>query len=192
MGVQVTDSLPLIEDVSELAPRSPQEVATRAIVVGYLMRFAFGCPVKQVSTWLGSYSLQNETTAGERELLDNPEPKRQAIVDTTWQIEGVQCLAWCLGLSDLDHTKECPETLASLFPEPDQSPKSFIRESELRPFEELFTQADLLYRIHWATREARLRGHECPLKESIIGERRRAIDWVIGVGPDWDNMPMST
>ena len=71
-------------------------------------------------------------------------------------------------------------------------PAAFIASAALRPFEEIYRQADLHYRLHWAARNARLTGAEFPVTEGFIRERRKALDWVIGVEPDWDEIPSDT
>lgn len=192
LEVQINENLPILEDEGDLLPRKAGEVATRAIVLGYLLRFAFGQPAEDVLKSLEDFSLTSNLLNEERNLIQSKSPIRQEIVQATWQIEGVECLAWCLGLSEIHHLRECPETLASLFPKPTESPEKFIAEAQLRPFEELYQQSDVLYRLHWAVVNARLRGSRCPASESVVKERRRAIDWVIGVGPDWYEIPMST
>ena len=49
--------------------------------------------------------------------------------------------------------------------------------------------------FHWAARNARLTGSECPIQEGFIAERRKPLDWVIGVSDEWDEwdeIPMDT
>ena len=64
--------------------------------------------------------------------------------------------------------------------------------AQLRPFEELYAQADLHYRLHWAARQARLDGTEFPVPEMTVEMRRRALDWIIGVPEDWDDISTDT
>lgn len=109
----------------------------------------------------------------------------------TWLSEAAQSLAWCLGLVELDHFKHCDDDLAEKIPFK-VDPSEFISNSRLRPIAEIQQQVDLLYRLHWYARNCRLTGSECELSESIISERRKAIDWAYGVEKDWDEVPADT
>jgi len=40
--------------------------------------------------------------------------------------------------------------------------------------------------------DARLMGDHCRISEELIGERRKALDWVVGVAANWDEIPDST
>ena len=72
-------------------------------------------------------------------------------------------------------------------------PSDFIKGATLRSFDDIYAQADLHCRMHWAARNSRLTGAECPVKEGFfIAERRKPLDWVIGVEADWDEVPMDT
>ena len=96
------------------------------------------------------------------------------------------------GLIELDCLRPCDDDLASKFPKPFTDPTEFIKSAQLRPFSEIYQQADIHYRLHWAARNAGLSGSSFPVSESLIRERRRALDWVIGVEADWDEMPSDT
>ena len=101
-------------------------------------------------------------------------------------------LATVLGLVDLDPFRQCDDDLASNFPAAFADPADFIRNATLRPFVDVYQQADLHYRLHWAARNSRLTGQECPIQEGFIAERRKPLGWVIGVADDWDEIPMDT
>ena len=54
--------------------------------------------------------------------------------------------------------------------------------------------SDLLYRMHWATRQAGLDGKETPanLSDSIIYERHYAINWITYYEENWDDVTTDT
>ncbi len=109
----------------------------------------------------------------------------------SWQTECAQALAWCIGLVELDHFQHCDDDLAQKVPFK-TDPSDFIRSAKLRPIAEIQDQSDLLYSMHWYATNCRHPGRDCDLSESIISERRKAIDWVYGVEEDWDEVPMDT
>jgi hypothetical protein len=141
---------------------------------------------------LEEFGLLRYTSAYETRLLNANTYTEQEKVNATWLVECMQALGWCLGLVNLDPFAGCDDNLASHFPRPFTDPLDFIANAKLRPFPELYQQADLHYRLHWLARDARLNGYDSPVKEGVIQERRKAIDWVVGVEADWDEMPMDT
>ena len=125
-------------------------------------------------------------------MLARDDHTEQEKIDAQWLVECMQSLAWCLGLAPLEHFKDCDDDLASKFPDPFTDPTDFIASASLRPFWEIYQQADIHYRLHWAARNASLSGTEFPVREGFLRERRRALDWVIGVETDWDGVPSDT
>ena len=189
--VRVNSSLPLIEDVGELRPKSAQVVAKRLCAMGYIIRSAYGMPLDEVNEWIDKLELRDTLSSEERAILASKALTKQQKFDFGCLAEGAQILAWSLGLAELDHFRQCDDDLASKAPfKADAS--SFVAGARLLPLAAIQRQADLLYRMHWATVNARLTGTECPLHESLIRERRRAIDWVYGVADDWEDVPLDT
>ncbi len=105
--------------------------------------------------------------------------------------ESIQALVWSLGLIGMDHHMYCDDKLASIVP-PYCDPAGFIKNSELKPITQIQEQCDLLYRLHWYSKHCRINGIECLYDESIISERRKALDWVYGVTVNWNDIPMDT
>ena len=71
----------------------------------------------------------------------------------------------------------------------------FIENAKLRDQEEIFDQADLIYRYHWAVRNNNLKGIETPgnLDKSVIMERHHALNWLIDLNKtDWDDIVTDT
>ena len=191
-GIAVNPTLPTLETLDELSPQSPIAVAKRAIVLSYMVGIGFGQAGERMKQPLVDYGLANAISRNELELLDSESITEQDRINCTWLTECIQSLGYCLGMTALDPFRSCDENLASCFPEAFTDPTTFIESATLRPFDEIYFQADLHYRIHWAARNARLTGSDCPIKEGFIGERRKPLDWVIGVEDDWDEVPMDT
>ena len=68
-----------------------------------------------------------------------------------------------------------------------------IQDSELRPIADILDQADLIYRYHWAVRNARLKGQPTPaaLNPDVTQERHHALNWLI-MAEAWDDVPIDT
>jgi hypothetical protein len=189
--IDVPDHLPTIETLDEVNPRNASEVASRLCAIAYVIGLGFGARGRDLESSLEEYGLMGSVSNHERQLLAATRISKQEKINATWLSECAQVLAWAIGLVDLDHFKPCDDDLASKVPFR-QSPRDFIARAMLRPIPEIQVQADLLYRMHWYTRNCRLVGKTSLLSGGIISERRRAIDWVYGVEEDWDEIPMDT
>jgi len=71
----------------------------------------------------------------------------------------------------------------------------FIEDSRLRPIANILDQADLIYRYHWAVRNARIKGQQIPaaLDPGVTEERHYALNWLIGYEERaWDDVTTDT
>lgn len=191
-SVEVNETLPLIESIDDLTAQDARSIATRIVVLNHVIGIGFGADTGRLKTALEEFALFERASAREQEMLGRSGHSQQEKINATWLTECVQTLAWCVGLVELDPFRRCDDDLASHFPRPFTDPRQFISGATRRPLEEIYQQADLHYRLHWAARNARLTGHNCPVDEGLISERRKALDWVIGVEQDWDEIPLDT
>jgi len=189
--VQINEALPEIEPREELHAQDARSVAIRCVVLSHVIGIGFGGSAARLKALLEEFDLYQHASPTEQDLLSREQHSQQERVDTTWLTECVQSLAWCLDLVDLDPFQRCDDDLANHFPPPSTDPRDFISKATLRPFDEIYQQADLHYRLHWAARNGRLMGQHCRVSEELIGERRKALDWVIGIA-SWDEIPDST
>ncbi len=191
LGIEIPDHLPVVEDLDQVTPRSAKDIASRLSAIAYVIGLGFGADSKELSNYLAEYNLMPFVSGYEKRLLESDSIQEQDEINMTWLSEAAQSLAWCLGLVGLDHFKHCDDDLAEKIPFK-VDPGEFITNSSLRPVAEIQQQVDLLYRLHWYAKNCRLTGIECELSESIISERRKAIDWAYGVEEDWDEVPADT
>jgi hypothetical protein len=190
-GIEINSALPFIEAPDELTPQTSTAVARRSLVLSYLAAVGFGMPIQKAKSALDEWALYDSTSADEKDLLAKPDLAPQEKINATWLPEAIQSLAWGLRLAEINHLSHCDDDLVTKFPL-FANPAAFIDRATLRPFAEIYYQCDLLYRLHWAARNARVRGKKTDLNEGLIRERRKAMDWMVGVDPDWDNIPSDT
>lgn len=168
-----------------------QVVAKGGVVLCAVIGLGYGVPGSKLRSSLEAYSLWNDVTNAEKELLAKASVTQQEKVNCTWLAESVQVLSWGLGLVEMDHFKQCEDALSTKWPM-GKAPTEFIEGAKLRPFDEIYLECDLLYRLHWASRAAWLKKQQSKLNESIIQERDRAVRWLAGVGQDWDEITTDT
>lgn len=191
LGIGINQNLPLIEDLQEVQPRSAQDVAGRLSAIAYVIGLAFGANRIDLIDNLKKFKLWDYVSNYEKSLLQSDEISEQDKINMEWLSESAQALAWSINIVELDHFKHCDDDLATKIPF-NNDPTNFIASARLRPIEEIQEQSDLLYRMHWYTRNCKLTDTNCVLSESTIVERRKAIDWAYGVEEDWDEVPLDT
>jgi hypothetical protein len=192
LGISVPAHLPEIESDEDLNPKSSDDVARKISALGYIIGMGYGADTKDLISKIEQYSLSDFVSPYEWERLKVPSLlTEQDKINFKWLAECVYAFTWCLSLLKLEALKQCPNNLADIVP-PRVSPDIFINGKSLRNWTELKQEADFYYRLHWFTRECRLTGKKSPIGEEIIMERRRALDWVIGVSDAWDDMPSDT
>ena len=191
MGHETPESLPSMENESELYPQDSTSCARRVMVLTYILGFGFNAKPDDLKRALDQYGLYKFCSDHERSLF-NKQLSEQEKVNCSWLTECIQVFAWAFGRAELNHYQRCDDDLSTKFPDPFSDPSEFITTAELRPFNELYQMADMYYRLHWASRDARLMGKETELHEGLISERRKTLDWIIGVEGNWDEIPMDT
>jgi hypothetical protein len=191
-SIPFIDSLPLLESLDELSPRDAKAVARRIMVLSYICGIGFDFDASELEASLERVGLAGDASERERDLLSRREHTPQERANATWLIECIQALSWCLCIADLDPFEPCDADIFHHFPKIFEDPSKFISGATIRPIDEIYLQADLHYRLHWAARNARLDGSGSTLHEGRIGERRRALDWVIGVESNWDEISLDT
>ena len=150
--IEINATLPVIETQDELTPKSADAVATRAVVLSYVVGLGFGQTGERMKQPLIDFSLFESASANEQRLLTASSISEQDKVNCSWLVESLQSIGYCLGLVNLDPFSQCDDELASKFPPAFTDPSDFIRTAKLRPFDDIYQQADLHYRIHWAAR----------------------------------------
>lgn len=190
-GVAINTNLPLLETDDELRVVPPGDVARRFLVVSQVIGVGFNAPRSQLVEYLHLHGLWEDVSANERRMLTCSEPTEQDRIDASWLTEAAQALVWCLGRREDDPWSPCDDDLVEEVPRPDDV-AAFVASARLRHRAEIVATADLYYRLHWAIRNARLYGTKPPASESIVRERRRALDWVLGTESDWDEVPLDT
>jgi hypothetical protein len=198
-GIPVNAQLPMIESDDEVTLRSPDELWRRLValwgVVGAAMlrqngHFKDYFSVGERRDWLSS---------DEAAFLFQDTPAEDDIIRFSWRLEAMYFLAWCGGLVDelpLPVQESSVEAVLPLYPH-DLGDALMLRQA-LRPRSkaEILDWADLLYRLHWAVRDAQLNGREMPpgIKPGMVLEWHHAVNWMTCYEgeDDWDAVGTDT
>ncbi|MCB2409318.1 DUF4272 domain-containing protein [Hymenobacter lucidus] len=194
LGGRICDWLPVLDTP---AIRAAVEVQGRMSVLNALINISFQAPVDVIRNWLTQHDLLVFLSPEEESLLakDNDELTEQQLINLRWSLESLWALMWATGMTDeLAPTEWCGDDMASLLPnlEANEDNTKLTQPRTLRPEAELYQMLDYYYRLHWYCVDERLNGREALVSESLVYERRKALEWVFSRAQDWDDVEMST
>jgi len=194
LGLPFTDHLPVVEDESSITPRSPEEVAERAIALAISAVKGEANDQQLVDSLITRYSAQQLFTPAELAFISNHSPAPQQLTDFAWQYECVHVLLWSLGHIE----KLQPPNQVCDVPADTSIIKNLGRQmsstAHPRSLSEIMDQADYYYRLHWAAIELRVNGKSSnKVNEEIVDERHKALNWLIRyMGQNWDDITTDT
>lgn len=194
-GIPVNPHLPMIESEAEVEVRAPHEVADRlhALVV-VAFKGSESPDQAMVDSIVAERDLRRHFTPNELAFIDDPEPSDQARIQFSWRCEAAWVLLWTLKhvegqLGPPRELCDVPFLSETVFETPNLAARG------LRPANEILNEADLIYRCHWAVRQAALDGKPSPagLHPGVTMERHHALNWLIRYGDlDWDDVTTDT
>jgi hypothetical protein len=199
-GVPTLDWLPVIESESECRGHTKSEVVHRTIALAIVAAkadtdYAIG------QALIDEFNAEGFFTPKERAFMDDADPSEQDVANFIWRYEAAHVMLWALGIiPELRRPdRNCDvefiaKTLRKL------GTDGVMRRAALRPQAELLEAADLIYRYHWATRQAELTGKKPPagLAGDVVLERHHALNWLIGYAEEgespveWDEISTDT
>ena len=194
--VPINKYLPFVESESQTKIRSAQDTARRLLILYNVAAAGYGIDRNKVVERLKSTGLWTFVSPDEKNFLESKEPSNQQVINATWRVEAVWTLLWALGqVKELDFPIKSiePQTIHSFIPKP-QDFDSYIKNSKLRTKKEILDETDLIYRIHWAVRDAQINGQNAPagLNGSVVVERHYTLNWLTFYGDEWDEITTDT
>jgi hypothetical protein len=194
--VPINQHLPFVESESEIKIRTAQDTARRLLILYNVAAVGYGIDRVKVNERLKQTGLWDFVSPNEKSFLESKKPSKQQIIDATWRVEALWTLLWALGqITELDFPIKSvdPQTIHSLIPKPEDF-DSYIKNAKLRSKKEILDQTDLIYRIHWAVRDAQINGKKAPasLDGSVVVERHYTLNWLTFYGDEWDEITTDT
>jgi hypothetical protein len=185
------DSLPLLD--APHGVRARQEVEGRALVLAAVVAAAYGYPKAQAQSWIERERLAGHLSLSERTFLQGDV---SMAVQFQAQVEALGALAWALGLLPaLPFDRPSPSHMVTVFPDLKKMEDIGRFQAGVRPRaeQEIASQCDLAYCLHWGINQARLEDKKPPGRTPphVIVERRRALEWMLS-SCDWDDVSLDT
>jgi hypothetical protein len=196
-GVPVIEHLPLIEDHTTAKFRKAHDIASKIVVLYGLTYVANHAEEPEVLIkYYKQHDLWDYVSPEERNYLAKEERTSKDDNPITWRIEAIIVMLWSLGKFDklLFPDAECQFPDPSVFHDIEKDPAVWIMDAKLRNTEEILNEADLIYRTHWAARDAQLNGRPMPagINYDVIMERHFALNWLTMYAEDWDDITTDT
>ncbi len=197
-GIPFLPSLPCIESEDDTELRSAEEVGLRMLCLFSVIGTAYDPSDASYKRYLKKYRLWGYLTPDELSFMSNPAPDHRTCMILTWRVEALLVLMWAVRLFKMlpfpTHQVDNPKIIAK-FPSFDKSPQPFILSLKLRPKPTILNNSDLIYRLHWATTQAKIEGQPPPggLDPEIVYEWHYAINWITKYDDaDWDDVATDT
>jgi len=194
-GYPINPTLPQIEELAELRFASSLDVRRRCLILASVCGRAYGAPHDRVAPWIDNHKLRSYCTNAEVELIDTKNPSDAQKAPFRPQPEALWEFAWVLKMiPEVDHFKPCSDNLVHMFPKPGEDPSEFLAASAIQDSVALYREADRLYRMHWAVRDAAINLRKTPNGQGdyLTLYRLKAINWTIQSDVGWDEVDLST
>lgn len=192
LDVPINRHLPLFEHPSALRLRPSRDIAGRAFAMSYLVALGFSASGTDTLARIERAGLAEFLSPADQSMLireDLSAEDREAALALG---EAVLACAWSLGLIEFNPLDVAPDSLAGLFLEHGIVPGDRIESGVIRPFDEIYEEADFHYRLHWAVRSWRAPVGIGSVTEHTVRPRRHALDWILGVEKEWDDISLDT
>lgn len=150
-----------------------------------------------VIDFLKNHQLWNKVSPEEKVLYQKDQLTEQEAINILWRSEAIWLLLWSIQKVDqlkLPTAQIAVSEIMARLPELFADPKDFIETAAVRSTTEILDASDLMYRLHWATRNAGLNNQPMPAKldSSVVMERHYAINWLTYYAEDWDDVSTDT
>jgi Domain of unknown function (DUF4272) len=188
-------TLPCIESEATCTLRTPSEIATRLLALICVAVKGEGLEQAELIKFIDARGASNLFSPEERAFIDERAPSPQDMMQYSWRYEAAWVLAWALHLLEEPlamPTAICdvPRLVLMVRDTPDLAARG------TRPLPDILDATDLIYRIHWAVRQAALDGAVPPasLEPGVVMERHKALNWLIGYNDNaaWDDVGTDT
>jgi len=195
-GDFIQPSLPAIEVAEEIQLRSVAEIAQRAICLLIVAAKGSELDSESIEALTEAFGVAKYFTPKERAFIIKESPSEQDLSNFSWRSESTWVLLWALGFVNplgLPLNQIAPDDAIQIVDS--NGLEGLIASAEPRSADEVLDEADLIYRCHWAVRQADLTGTDVPggLEPGVTFERHCALNWLIGYeGQEWDDISTDT
>lgn len=181
LGVPYIEHLPPREMEAQTHRRAQDEVGLRMICLALVSMKGAGADPEFVLEGARYYDVENDFSEREMAFVRDSASGENEKLQYAWRVECAHTLLWSVGMVDALSLPTCSTDWNAFWGKfHDSNREAFLSDLKLRPQAELLDETDLIYRLHWATREADLTGQLAPaqMNHDVIMERHHALNWL--------------
>ena len=197
LDIPFNPGLPAIEEEVDAVVRTAEDIAKRILILVYLGVYAEDGDRNEIVGFLKSSALWEAVSEYEKKLLSKKKLTEQDKINISWKSECIYLLLWAINKIEETGlpTEQCDiGAMLDLLPDAFGATEDFIVNAAIRPTAEILDKSDLIYRLHWAAREADANGEDTPgdIDTGIIEEWHYAINWITCYDENWDGILTDT
>jgi Domain of unknown function (DUF4272) len=193
-GIPVNKHLPCIESGAEVQLRSAREVADRLLALAIVAVKGEGLEQEAIEGIIADKNARGLFTPKELAFINDPEPSDHDKTQFVWRYEAAWVLYWALNYTDEPLSFPGAICDVPLLVETVRDAED-LSTNGLQSANDILNEADLIYRYHWAVRQASIDGDFAPggLDGGVVMERHYALNWLIRYcDADWDDVGTDT
>lgn len=196
LKIDINPSLPCIEEEEDANIRDGKDIAKRILVLIYLNILKDGGS-KEIIQFLKDEHIWDSVSKNEEALFNKDILTKKEQINISWRSEAIWILLWAINkIERLDlPIQECEVSeIMQRVPKFLEPTKTFVNNASTRSLSEILDISDLIYRLHWASRNSELGTDSNPidLNSGILQEWHYAINWVTYYNDDWDEITTDT
>jgi Domain of unknown function (DUF4272) len=193
-GIPVNRHLPPIESEAEVQIRSSKEIAERLIALVVVAAKGEGIDQESLDEFVAEKQASAFFSPAEAAFMADPNPSDHDRLQFSWRYESAWVMFWALQY--IETPLQFPDTMCDV-----PLLVSTVKETDdlsakgRHVTNNILNEADLIYRYHWAVRQASIDGKESPggLHPGIVMERHQALNWLICYcDAEWDDVGTDT
>jgi hypothetical protein len=193
-GIPINKHLPCIEGGAEVRLRTENEVADRLLALTIVAVKGEGLEQEHVERIIEEKDARALFSPRELAFIDDPDPSEHDKIQFVWRYEAAWVLYWSLNFTDQPLSFPGSICDVPLLVETVRDTDDLAKNG-LHSANNILNEADLIYRYHWAVREASIDGEFAPggLDGGVVMERHYALNWLISYcDADWDDVGTDT
>lgn len=193
-GVPTNPHLPCIQSIAETTLRTTEEISERLRALIVVANKGAGLEQEVVDQWVEGWNARPFLSPKELKFIEDTAPSEQDLISFSWRYEAAWVMLWALG--HVEGRLGAPREICDV-----HTLLTTIRDcckmegKGVGSLNQVLVKADLIYRYHWAVRQARISGAPAPagLNPSVTMERHQALNWLISWDDSsWDDVPTHT
>ncbi len=184
------------DDSIEIRQKTSLEAAQRVLALMAVVDRVYENPPTRTRIWVNDNQVAQYFSDEECEFFFLDAITENQRIKFSWRTEALGVLLWALsGMKSMPSLKEKIDlSKIDMVKDAILRTSSFLRDAVLRTDDEIYALEESMCDAHWLVRDAQIHGRRLPatVDPGIVQERRHATCWLIGMGEDWDDVPIDT